>query len=72
MTEKPLTRKELAAAFGCSTWFVSIAKRHGFAMPGRRATLGEFRSWLAAHPLFRTGPKRRANKCQQKPTEANT
>lgn len=50
--DKLLTRKELAAAASCSPWYVTMAKHAGFVMPGRRATLAEFREWLRENPGF--------------------
>jgi hypothetical protein len=50
--EKLLTRKELAFEAGVSPWYVTRAKGCGFVMPGRRATLTEFREWLRENPGF--------------------
>ncbi len=51
-SDRLLSRKELADAAGCSPWYVTRAKHAGFVMPGRRATLAEFRQWLRDHADF--------------------
>ena len=43
-----LSVKELAAALGVSTKTIFRAKRRGFQMPGKVATVAEYRAWHAA------------------------
>jgi hypothetical protein len=45
-----LSIKELAAALGRTREYISAMKRHGFMMPGGRATVAEARAWLARNP----------------------
>lgn len=45
---------ELAAALRRSRGYVFAMKSAGFTMPGGTATLADARTWLAAHPEFRT------------------
>jgi DNA-binding FadR family transcriptional regulator len=40
-----LSQKELAAALGVSRETIRRAQKRGFAMPGRRATVEEYRAW---------------------------
>ena len=42
-----LSVKELAAALGVSTKTIFRAKRNGFKMPGKVATVAEYRAWHA-------------------------
>ena len=51
-----LSVKELAAAIGVSTKTIFRAKRHGFQMPGKVATVAEYRSWHADY-IARRVPK---------------
>lgn len=40
-----LPMKELAAAMKISTRTIIRAKKRGFKMPGKRATVAEYRAW---------------------------
>lgn len=44
-TREHLSIKELAAALGVSRWTIMRAKRRGFKMPGKVATVAEYRAW---------------------------
>jgi phage terminase Nu1 subunit (DNA packaging protein) len=54
MTQKLLSRKELAAALSRSVRYVDAMKRAGFPMIAGRATPDEARQWLRANPGFRS------------------
>lgn len=47
-TREHLSVKELASALGVSTKTIFRAKRRGFQMPGKIATVAEYRTWHAA------------------------
>lgn len=47
-TREYLSVKELAAALGVSTKTIFRAKRRGFQMPGKVATVAEYRAWHVA------------------------
>ena len=55
-TREHLSVKELAAALGVSTKTIFRAKRRGFQMPGKVATVAEYRTWHAAD-ISRSVPK---------------
>ena len=55
-TREHLSVKELAAALGVSTKTIFRAKRRGFQMPGKVATISEYRTWHAAD-ISRRVPK---------------
>ncbi|EIP96855.1 hypothetical protein OpiT1DRAFT_01280 [Opitutaceae bacterium TAV1] len=66
MSDRLLSRKELAAALGRSRAYLLRMQIAGFVMPGGRATITEARAWLAAHSDFRaTGKKHGRRKKQQ-------
>ena len=45
MARELLSQKELAAALGVSRETIRRAMKRGFKMPGRRATVAEYRLW---------------------------
>lgn len=52
--------KQLAGIFNRDVSWIYAAKRHGFPMPGHRATVESFVSWLSQNPT----PRGRARKWQ--------
>lgn len=53
---------ELADALRHHRSYVTDMKRAGFVMPGGYATLEEARAWLANHPHFRTGRRKKKSR----------
>lgn len=47
---KPLTIKELAAAFRRNRTYIQAMKRNGFVMIDGKATVAEAKAWLARNP----------------------
>lgn len=50
MSDRLLSAKELADAFGRHVNWVYAMVADGFSMPGGRATVWEAREWLSVHP----------------------
>jgi hypothetical protein len=50
-----LSIKELAGELGKNRTYIHAMKRHGFQMPGGRATVPEARAWLVRNPPPRSG-----------------